>query len=90
MGLVLNGFEDFKEWYKSKTIIGIIIAAVSSVIAAFYPNIDVQGSVNEVLNADTIVQGLDGIWATVGQVVGLALALWGRIKAKVGIKSVVE
>jgi hypothetical protein len=85
MGLVLNGFENFKKWYESKTIIGIIIAAVSTLVAAFYPQVDIQSAVSEVLNADGIVQGIDGLWTSIGQIVGLALALWGRVKAKTGI-----
>lgn len=75
-------FEKFKKWYESKTIIGIIIAAISTIVGAFYPQVDIQGATNEVLNADNLVQGLDGILASVGQAVGLAIALWGRIKAK--------
>ena len=76
-----------KNWYESKTIIGIIIAAVSTLVGAFFPEVDIQGAANEVIDSSTeIAAGVDSLWVGIGQVVGLALAAWGRFKAKVGIK----
>jgi len=83
-------YEKGKAWYRSKTIIGIIIAAVSTLIQAFQPEIDLQGAVDEVLNADEVVEAADNLWTSLGQGFGLILAFWGRIKAKFVIKGATE
>jgi hypothetical protein len=79
-------FTKFKEWYKSKTIIGIIIAGVSTLVQVFFPDTDIQGVVGEILTSDGIVDGVDSLWTSGGQVLGLVLALYGRLVAKLGIK----
>ena len=59
---------------KLKTIIGIIIAAVSTLVQAFYPETDISGAVGEILTADDVVEGVDSLWTRGGQVFGLLLA----------------
>lgn len=79
-------FSKFKSWYQSKTIIGIIIVAVSTLVQAFYPETDIAGTVGEVMNGDEVVTGVDSVWIGITQTFGLVLALYGRVKAQFGIK----
>ena len=92
IGTIQDAVNKAKAWYQSKTIIGIIIAAIGAVVAAFTQGtVDIAGAVNEVINnSGDLVASADSIWGQVLTTVGLALALWGRIKAKVGIKSIVS
>jgi len=83
-----NKVKEFKAWYTSKTIIGLIISSVSGVVYALTDgNVDISGATNEVLDgAETIAVEADKLWAGVLFFVGQALAVWGRLKAKVGLK----
>lgn len=83
---VQDAFEKGKAWYQSKTIIGILIAAVSTVVKAFLPDVDIQGATDEVLNADQVAMSADQVVASVVQLIGFVTALYGRIVAKLGIK----
>ena len=89
---VSDAYNKAKAWYQSKTIIGIIIAAVATLLQAFAPKLglDLVGVVDELQNADEIATNLDNVWVTLSQTFGLVLALWGRIKAKTGIKITVK
>lgn len=74
-------FEEFKSWWKSKTIIGVIIASVSSVAAIL--GYDLSGLFTEVsTGAEDIVAQADIVWVSVQNLIGAAIAFWGRIKAK--------
>lgn len=90
MGKVNDTFQEFKSWYQSKTIIGLIISSISGVVFALTNGqVDVAGAAGEVLNADApggLIEGIDNVWAAVTFVLGQALAFWGRFKAKLGIK----
>lgn len=57
--------QESKKWWQSKTIIGIVIAAVSIAAPKYQPI------------AQAIPQGFD----LVGQLIGLALGAYGRVKA---------
>ncbi len=83
---VSDGFQTAKAWYQSKTIIGIIIAAISTLVKAFMPETDVQGAVDEILSADPTAASIDQIIASAVQAFGLLMALYGRVKARLGIK----
>lgn len=84
---IQDNWNKAKAWYKSKTIIGILIAAIGAALNFFFPEVDLTGAVDTVIESgDELAQGIDSIYAQVLQVFGLILALWGRIKAKVPIK----
>lgn len=87
-GVVSNRFNDFKSWYKSKTIIGLIISSISGVVFALSDGaVDVAGAANEVLSGgEDISLAADQVIASVMFLVGQATAVWGRLKAKVGLK----
>lgn len=72
---------DFKEWYKSRTIIGTLIALVAALLSMFKV-IDLDASDQGFLtdNVLTITTGS-------GALFGCVLAIYGRIKAKTSIKS---
>jgi len=87
MGKVDEKYQEFKSWYTSKTIIGLIVSSVSGIVYALTAGkIDIQGATDQLLNADEVVQSADNIWAAVVFFAGQALALWGRLKAKLSIK----
>ena len=87
MGKVTDKYEEFKSWYTSKTIIGLIVSSLSGIVYALTSGkIDVQGAADQLLNADEVVQSADNIYAAVLFFVGQAVALWGRLTAKVGLK----
>lgn len=87
MGEIKEGWNNFKAWYKSKTIIGVIIAAIGTLVQMFWPEVDVQAGAEEILNSgEEIAFAVDDIWGSILQVIGLAVAAWGRFSAKVGIK----
>ena len=83
---VKDAFEKGKAWYKSKTIIGLIVVAISTALGVFYPETDVKGAIDELMDADDIVGNVDSLWVLAGQAYGLILALYGRVKAKLAIK----
>ena len=86
---VEEGFNKAKAWWKSKTIIGVIITALSYLIQVVFPEVqvDLQGATDEIANSGgEIAQGVDTLWTQMGMVFGSILALYGRVKAKAGIK----
>lgn len=89
MGEIKEGFDKFKAWYKSKTIVGIIITVVALILDWVLPGaeIDVQGTADLVIEeGEAIATGIDNIYLKVMEVLGLILAAFGRFKAKTGIK----
>lgn len=87
MGKVQDKYNEVKSWYQSKTIIGLIISSISGVIYALSKGaIDVQGATDQLLNADEVVKSADDIWIAITFFVGQAVSLYGRLKAKLGIK----
>ncbi len=90
-GVISGKVGQAKAWFRSKTIIGVIIAFIPTVIKFIKPEwtIDLEGGVEEVFNgAEQLALAADQIWVQVMEVVGSALAIWGRLKAKVGISGV--
>jgi len=86
-GIVSEKFNEAKSWYKSKTVIGLVISSVSAIVFAMTDGkIDIQGATNEILNADGVVESADSVVSAVMFFVGQAVALWGRITAKTGLK----
>lgn len=87
MGKVTEKVEQFKAWYKSKTIIGLAISSVSGIVFAMTSGkVDVQGAVDTAMGgADDLASGADNIIAGVMFFVGQAIAVYGRFKAKVGL-----
>ena len=87
-GKVTEKFNQFKKWYQSKTIIGLIISSVSGVVYALTDGgVDIQGTSTEVIaGAEELATGVDSIIAAVMFFVGQAVAVWGRLTAKVGLK----
>ena len=83
---VQDAWTTVKAWYKSKTIWGAIFMAIAYALRIFAPSIDTQGVADEVVGAaDQLAPAIDGIWTGILEVVGLVMAVWGRIKAKAGI-----
>ena len=86
--IVETKFADFKNWYQSKTIIGLIISSVSAIVYSLTQGkVDIQGAAGEILNAGEVAQSADQIISAVTFFIGQAVALWGRITAKAGIKT---
>jgi len=86
--IVQTKFADFKNWYQSKTIIGLIISSVSAIVYSLTQGkVDIQGAAGEILNAGEVAQSADQIISAVTFFIGQAVALWGRITAKAGIKT---
>lgn len=89
MGKISEKVEEAKSWYQSKTIIGVILAFIPTIVRLIKPeaSIDLEGVIEEGFNgAEIIAQTADGIIATALEVFGSVLAIWGRIKAKVSLK----
>ena len=85
---VQNKFNEFKSWYKSKTIIGLVISSISGVVFALSDgSVDIAGATNEALSGgQEVAESADKVISGVIFFVGQAIALWGRLKAKVGLK----
>lgn len=84
---VKDAWTGVKEWYTSKTIIGIAITLISTVIKFWLPEADIDQAVDEVLTfGDEVAPQIDNLWLTLTQLAGLALAAYGRFKAKIGLK----
>lgn len=81
-------FQQFKSWYQSKTIIGLVISSISGVVFALTQGkVDVQGATTDLISgAEEIALGVDQVIASVTFVIGQAVILWGRLTAKLGIK----
>ena len=85
---VAEKVQEFKSWYTSKTIIGLIISSISGVVYALTDgSVDIQGASSEVISgAEELATSADNTIASVMFFVGQAVAVWGRLKAKVGLK----
>lgn len=85
---VLKKVQEFKSWYTSKTIIGLIISSISGVVYALTDgSVDIQSASSEAISgAEELATEADNIIAAIMFFVGQAVAVWGRLKAKVGIK----
>ena len=85
---VAEKVQEFKYWYTSKTIIGVIISSISGVVYALTDgSVDIQAASTEVIaGAEELATSADNTIASVMFFVGQAVAVWGRLKAKVGIK----
>tara|TARA_R110000868_G_scaffold139805_2_gene354914 strand:+ start:4451 stop:4714 length:264 start_codon:yes stop_codon:yes gene_type:complete len=87
MGEILDKWNQVKNWYESKTIIGIIVAALGAVLAFIFPEVDVNESIEVVKGSgDVLAGGIDSLYIGAIELFGLALAAWGRFKATTGIK----
>ena len=89
MGKINDKVQDAKAWYQSKTIIGVILAFIPTIVRLIKPEatLDLEGVIEEGFNGvETIAQGIDQIWSISLEVFGTILAIWGRIKAKVKLK----
>lgn len=88
MGKISEKVAEFKAWYKSKTIIGLVISSISGVVYALTDgSVDVAGTVDSAMaGADELATGVDNVIASVMFFVGQAVAVYGRLKAKVGLK----
>ena len=77
-----------KSWYQSKTIIGVVLAFIPTIVQLINPEwtLDVSGVVEEgFTGAELVAETADQIWVTATEVFGTLLAIWGRLKAKVQI-----
>ena len=85
---VAEKVQEFKSWYTSKTIIGLIISSISGVVYALTDgSVDIQGASTEVISgAEELATSADNTIASIMFFVGQAVAVWGRLKAKVGLK----
>jgi len=85
---VQEKFNEFKQWYQSKTIVGLVISSISGVVFALTQGqVDVQGATTELIaGAEEVAVGADQVISSVTFVIGQVIALWGRLTAKVGIK----
>ena len=88
MGKVSDKVAEFKAWYKSNTIIGLVISSISGVVYALTEgNVDVAGAVDGAMTgADELATGADEVIASVMFFIGQAVAVYGRLKATVGLK----
>lgn len=87
MGEILEKFGQFKAWYKSKTIIGLVISSISGVVFALSNGqVDVAGAVDaSMTGAEELATSADNLWTSVTFFIGQALAVYGRVVAKVGL-----
>jgi len=89
MGEVTDFVNDAKAWWQSKTIIGTLLMIIPVILKIIFPDveIDLEGAVDEVwMGADGVAEYADSIYAQIQTVLGFVLAVYGRIKAKVGIR----
>jgi len=89
MGTISEKVGQAKSWWKSKTIIGTILMIIPMFLTIVAPesNIDVSGAIDTAWEgAEGLATYADTIWAKMQTVVGFVLAIYGRIKADVGIK----
>lgn len=84
-GIVQENWQVAKKWYQSKTIIGVIVAALGAIIQHFYPElgIDLPNAIEDVMStADQIAVSADVGIGAVTEIIGLAFAFYGRLKVK--------
>ena len=89
MGNLDDKVQNAKAWYQSKTIIGVVLAFIPTILKLINPELvlDAEGIIDDGFEgAQTIAQNADALWAQVLTVGGSLLAIWGRIKAKVKLK----
>lgn len=88
MGDITDAVGTAKSWYKSKTIIGVVLAFIPTILKLINPEwtLDLEGVIEEgFMGAEVVAHNADKIWVTLLEVFGTLLAIWGRIKAKVQI-----
>lgn len=85
MGIVTDKFDEFKNWWESKTIIASIIMVVQLVLGLFGYDI---GNIFEttIEGAEELANEIDSTWLGIQSVIMSAIVIWGRIKAEVKIK----
>jgi len=89
MGNLQDGVTNAKAWYQSKTIIGILVAFIPTIVKAINPELtlDLGGIADDGFEAaELVAQTGDQLWVQLTEVFGTLLAIWGRIKAKVVLK----
>lgn len=89
MGKIQDKVGEAKKWWQSKTIIGVLLAFIPTIIKMINPEIDINAEevvTDAWLGADVIAEAADGIWGEAVTAFGTLLAIWGRIKANTGIK----
>jgi hypothetical protein len=89
MGEVTDVVANAKKWWQSKTIIGTILMILPMLISIVAPeaNIDVSGAVDTAWEgAEGLATFADSIWSQGLEAFGFVLAIYGRLKANVGIK----
>ena len=89
MGDVKDVVQKAKAWWQSKTIIGTVLMILPTIIRLIFPEseVDVQGAIDEAWSiADNVAEFADSAWSSILEIVGFVVAVYGRIKAKVGIK----
>ena len=89
MGEITDKVSEAKAWFQSKTIIGTLIMIIPIILGIVLPDvqIDLDGAVDEIWSAaDILAEYADSIWAQIQVLLGAVLAIYGRIKASVGIR----
>jgi len=89
MGNIQDKVGQAKAWYLSKTIIGVVISFIPTIVKFFKPElvVDVDSIVADGFEgAELIAQNADAMWAQLTTLFGALLAIYGRIKAHMGIK----
>lgn len=89
MGLLSDKVGEAKAWFESITIIGVLLAFIPTIVQAIEPSwvLDLSGAADEIFTgAESLAATGDQMWATIVELLGSAIAIWGRIKAKVVIK----
>jgi|GEM_PF-2573035 len=92
-GPVTDTITKAKAWWKSKTIIGTIIALIPMLVKLVNPEltVDIDGALEAGWEGvDLLANAADELWVKITHLFGAVLAIYGRIKAKVGIKPLVE
>lgn len=88
-GPVTDLVNNAKKWYESKTIIGVITTAAGMLLRVVKPewSFDIPGFIGDIFTGgENLAQPLDMAYGAVMEVVGIAVAFWGRVKAKLPIK----
>jgi hypothetical protein len=96
MGDLQDKVGSAKAWYKSKAIIGIIIAMIPTLIQMVKPDLvlDLKGGTETLFNeageiasqADTMISQGKLLWAQLSESIGAILTVVGIRTAKKGIK----
>lgn len=88
MGQVTEKFQEAKAWYNSKTIIGLIVSSISGVVLALTEgSVDIAGAIGALFDGgEEVSASVDSLIASATFAFGQVLAVYGRLKAKVGLK----